>query len=119
MRSTLNQANYAGVKYIEAPEFVSETDIESWKDLLIAGYVLIFRSMVSGEELRRITQTIFSSQIPNTEDTRVVQGVGNIHYTSRHEGGEDAYSTDDSSYYFFHGTTIPLDLLNSSNRVSE
>lgn len=93
---------FAGVISVPATKEVTEAKLEEWRQLLSSGHVLVFKGTVDSKELRKRVGGLLRQEVTPVEDTRVVEGIGNIFYRAAHDSSSaGGYSVQDFSYYFF------------------
>ena len=88
------------LKEITIKEFFDDDSIINLKNEVVDGNILILRSAFNSENLRKIFINIKNSNIDTTKDTRMLEGIKNIHYRSDSTGA-GSYSAKDLSWYFF------------------
>lgn len=93
---------------LEKHTFFDPNEIESIKEKLNEGNVVIVKNAVDKEEIRQKAKKLFSQNHQRSSDTRVIQGVGNIYYESNEKTttelknkSKNSYQAVDKSFYFF------------------
>ena len=93
-------AYFRSLKEINKNDFFDENYLKSIKNDIIEGNIYVYRSAFDPSELKSIFKKIFNEKNVPTENTRMLEGVGNIFYKSNFSGKGD-YTTNDYSWYFF------------------
>ncbi len=92
--------HFSDLKEINKDQFFDNEYLLSIKKNIINGNIYVLRSAFNSSELKNIFRKIYNDKKEPTDNTKMVEGVGNIFYKSNFSGKGD-YTTNDFSWYFF------------------